>query len=113
MTTLEGLAKKLDSIAEAIARLERTAPPPDQPELLTPKAAAAALSVCTKTLRAMIRRGQIRTVPVGKAYRIPASEVRRYATPKTAAPRRKRRAAEPYDARAEYERTMKRLGGRR
>lgn len=82
-----------------------------RPELLTPKAAAAALSVSTKTVARMVQRGQLRTVQVGRHWRVPLSEVRRYSTPKQAAPRTsKRRAAEPYDVKAEYEKTMQRLG---
>lgn len=114
MTTLEGLSAKLDEIAAAIARLEQQVPAADQPELLTPKAAAQALSVSTKTISRMVKRGQLRTVAVGAHWRVPMSEVRRYATPKQAAPRPRRRAAsEPYDAKAEFEKTMKRMGGRR
>jgi len=117
VTTLEALDAKLDAIAATLERLERQVPaaPADQPELLTPRAAAAALSVSTKTIQRMVRDGRLRTVQVGRHWRVPLAEVRRYSTPKAAAPRphRQRRAAEPYDARAEYEKGMKRLGGRR
>jgi excisionase family DNA binding protein len=106
---LDRLEAKIDAIVGALGQPVAV----DQPELLTPVAAAKALSICTKTLREHIKRGLIRTVAVGKRYRIPRSEVQRFAAPKTAAPRGKRRAAETYDARAEYEKTMKRLGGRR
>lgn len=114
MTTLEGrldsIEAKLDALVE---RLRERAAQADQPDLLTPKAAAAALSVSTKTIGRMVRRGQLRTVQVGRHWRVPRSEVERFSTPKTKAPQPKRRGAEQYDVRAEYAKSMKRLGGRR
>lgn len=108
MTTLEGLEAKLDRL---LALVEGRAHA-EQPELLTPKAAAAALSVSTKTIGRMVKAGKLRTVQVGRHWRVPLAEVRRFSTPKTPASRPTRRAAELYDARTEYAKTMRRLGGR-
>src|SRR5262245_26508969 len=100
-------------LTETITRLERAVSQPD-PELLTPKATALALSVSIKTVYRMVTRGQLRTVQVGRHWRVPRAEVLRFATPKAGAPRsRQQVVTSDYDARAEFEKTIRRLGGRR
>lgn len=114
MTREAELNAKLDALTCAIERLEKRLEAPPT-ELLTAKAAAAALSVSTKTISRMVRDGRLKTVNVGADWRVPMSEVRRYSTPKEAASRghRQRKATQSYDARAEAEAIRAANGGRR
>jgi excisionase family DNA binding protein len=81
-------------------------------ELLTPDQAAEALNVSRKTVNRMKADGRLRVVVFGRRWRVPRSEVHRLATPNETAKTRQL-PAPPYDARAEYEKGMRRLGGRR
>lgn len=81
-------------------------------ELLTPDQAAKAMNVSRKTVNRLKARGLLRTIAFGRRWRVPRSEIRRLATPKETAKTRRLPPA-PYDAKAEYEKTMRRLGGRR
>ena len=50
-------------------------------ELYTSKEAAAILKVSQQAVRNMIDRHEIRAVKIGRAYRIPVSEIERITTP--------------------------------
>jgi len=54
------------------------------PQVLTMKRAAVELSVSLSQLGVLIRSGSLLTVTIGKRRMVPASEVRRLATPETA-----------------------------
>jgi excisionase family DNA binding protein len=79
MNDAENLTAEILTELRAIRRLlsKQAAPTDEQPDLLTPAAAARALSVSTKTIRRMVAAGTLRSVPMGKRWRVPASEVRR------------------------------------
>jgi excisionase family DNA binding protein len=101
--------EQLVSLVSALEAGVRTLTP--GPELLTPNAAAKALSVSRKTINRMKAAGQLRVVPFGRRWRVPRSEVLRWGTPREKA-RTRRLPPPPYDAQAEYEKGMRRLGGR-
>lgn len=103
------LEQRLERLARGIELLTQRM---EQPDLLTPDAAARALSVSRKTVDRMKASGKLRTVPMGKRWRVPRSEVVRLSTPRETRKTRRLPPA-PYDAKAEYEKTMHRLGGRR
>ncbi len=50
------------------------------PTVVTMQRAARELSVSTTTLKLMIRRRELMTVPIGKRQMVPASEIRRLAS---------------------------------
>jgi excisionase family DNA binding protein len=119
MTGIPELNAKLDALTAIIERLEKRMFAPAA-EMLTPAEAARALSVSTKTLARMVKRGALHVVYLDgrggkKAWRVPAAELRRYATPKVKAPppSRQRKASQPYDARTEAEAIRRANGGRR
>lgn len=112
MTTLEGkLLERLDQLTAAVERLEQRLSQPE-PELLSIEQVATKLDVCTKTVRRLIARRQLAARRIGTHWKVAAAEVRRFSQPSSPAPTSKRRSEEPYDARAEYEKGMRRLGGR-
>lgn len=107
---MEQLLAELRALrAEVAALAERIGEAP--PELLTVDQAAKALAVCRKTVDRLVARGKLKAVRLGKrGLRVPVAEIRRFSMP--APPPKSRRRAEPYDARAEYDKAMRRLGGK-
>lgn len=107
---LDRLEAKIDGIAKAFER--------GPAELLTPTEAADTLAICTKTLRQLIKRGELAKTQVGateQEYRIARAEVQAYVARKTKGPaaRAHRSRARPYDARAEADAIRRANGGRR
>lgn len=76
----------IDALAEAIAMRLNRQPHPGAPALPTASKAqlykvrevASLLSVCTRTVETLIAKGVFRPVRIGRALRIPASQVDAY-----------------------------------
>lgn len=83
LAELRALSAKVDALAAAVK-----AP---RAELLSPDAAAKALMVCTKTVRRLVAAGKLKTVKVGKRWKVPLAEVQRFSEPKERGPRAPRR----------------------
>lgn len=101
--------RALSAIHARLERIERLLTEHQAaPELFTPDAAARALSVSRKTVHRMKASRKLRTVPIGRRWRVPRSEVVRLSTPKPL-PTRQQRLAPTESPREMYERGMAKL----
>jgi excisionase family DNA binding protein len=73
MTCADHHAASADSQAEALSgsTSQEYVPFADLPDVLTTAQAAAALQVDPKTVRSMVRRGELRAVRCGRLLRVP------------------------------------------
>jgi excisionase family DNA binding protein len=108
---MEQLLAELRALRADVAALAGMVKSPSvSPELLTPAAAAKALSCSIKTVRRLKTAGKLRVIKVGKRWKVPLAELQRFATPSAALP--PRRTAQRVSPREEYEKVMRANGGR-
>jgi excisionase family DNA binding protein len=95
-SSLERLERLLEDIRTRIDRLEERMKP--EPTCCTYPQAAKRLGIGLTKMKSMVRRGEIRTVLVGKAPMIPAAEIQRLSTPDLPPPPRSgKRAGQTQD----------------
>ncbi len=89
---MEGWEQALRELREEISRLRGEVQAP-LPTVLSKNRAARELSISRKTLDRMIKRGVLGQVPLLDGFGIPASEIRRLATPAPSPGRKTRKPA--------------------